>query len=418
MERKVIVNGTLIDGKGRKIDKSVVVIKDNVIESVGIYDREKIANYDDLIIDINNKVIMPGMIDAHTHHTTSSCNDSVYETIKDYLAIRTMKSYLNFMTTLNAGYTSVRDVGAIGYIDVAIRTLVNENKILGPRIIASGKAICQTGGHSEICSTYPWITLEGGGAEEIADGVAEVRKAVRKQVRMGVDLIKVFASSGIYDPFLGKPRQEYSKHEMSAIIDEAHVAGKKVAVHCHIAETAKMCINLGADSIEHGMFIDEECLEMMVKNDIVWVPTISVFLNISEGLNHGVSESSVINAKNSLLKVRKTFEKALELGVKIGIGTDSGTIRTSHGENAKELEILNNWGMSEMDCITSTTSLNAELLGISDLTGSIEVGKEADIIIIDGNPLDDIRILQKNDKIVAILKGGQVVKNTYNYKLD
>lgn len=409
MKKNAYVNCTVIDGNCNKFDNYTVVVSNNLIETVGKSNEINIPQgYK--VTDLAGKVIMPGMMDAHTHHTSNSSGDLVKTSLSTYAALCSLQTYLNFIDTLNAGFTTVRDVGGIEYCDVASRDMINSKKMVGPRIIACGKEICQSGGHAEVCHRYPWITSQYT-ATEVCDGVSECRRAVRKQVWMGVDTVKIFASSGMYDPFTGNTRNEFNKDELEALIVEAKMSNKKVAIHCHSASNAKICIRLGASSIEHGMFLDEEALDMMVEYGTVWIPTATVYHQIANGEKYGVNTSSVENARKGLKSQEVIFKKALDKGVKIGIGTDSGTVLTPHGSNAKELEIFNMWGMDTMNCIKSATMVNAELLGVDSITGSIEEGKEADMLIIDGNPLDNITILQDPNKILQIIKGGEEIKN-------
>lgn len=403
-------NCNVIDGNGGRLENAVVVVADGKIEAVGNAAHVTIPAGTEQI-DLNGKTVMPGMMDAHTHHTMSSSSNLVETSLDTYAALCSLQTYLNFMDSFRAGFTTVRDVGGMEYCDIASRTMINAGKLPGPRIIACGKEICMSGGHAEVCSRYPWITSQYPAAE-VCDGIAECRRAVRKQVWMGVDTIKIFASSGIYDPFTGHTRNEFDEDELAVMIHEAKMAGKTIAAHCHSAYNAKICIKLGVSSIEHGMYLDEEALDLMVEHGTVWVPTATVYHNIAAGAPSGVNSSSVENAKKGLVKQSETFRKALEKGVKIGLGTDAGTVRTPHGTNAKELEIFREWGMSEMACITAATMTNAGLFRIDHITGSVEAGKAADLLVIDGDPLVDIRILQQQDKIKLIMKDGIAIKNT------
>lgn len=407
--KKAYLNCTVIDGKGNVIEDAAVLTADNLITAVGKKEDVKIPK-DARVMDVTGKTLMPGMMDAHTHHTISSSGNLIESSLNTYGALCSLQTYVNLLETLKAGFTTVRDVGAMEYCDVAAKTMIESGKLIGPRVIACGKELCQTGGHGEVCERFPWVTTKYS-AVEVCDGVAECRRAVRKQVWMGVDTVKIFASSGIYDPYTGHTRNEFAKDELEAIIEEAKAAGKKIAVHCHSASNAKICIQAGVSSIEHGMYLDEETLDMMVEYGTVWVPTATVYFNIAGGENQGVNASSVENAQKGLAIQEAMFRKALRKGVKIGLGTDAGTVLTPHGSNARELEIFNKWGMNTMECIKAATMINAELFGVDKITGSIEAGKEADMLIIDGNPLQDIRILQEQDKILQVIKGGNEIKN-------
>ena len=408
--RVAFSGGLLISGNGDKpIADSFVLVKGNRIEEVG----EKVncdIPLDTVVFDISRKTIMPGLMDAHTHNTVYGDVDLNQGIAKDYLSMRAIKSYLNFRKTLEAGITTVREMGAFEYIDIAVRDLVNAGEIVGPRIIAAGKGINQEGGHGSVCTSPPWVRLEIAQVE-VADGPSACRKAVRKQVRMFCDVIKVWASSGIYDPIGGGPRREFCDEELRAIVDEAHSVKRKVAAHAHTPEAILACLKAGVDSIEHGMFINKECIQLMVEKNVYWVPTISVMHNMAHGANRGIMKSAVENSIRAIEAQRKGFQEAMQLGVKIVMGTDSGGPLTYHGDNAFELELMNSWNLPEMDCIIASTKNAAELLGIIDQVGTIEKGKLADFLIIDGNPLNNIKVLQKKDKILLIMKEGEIVKN-------
>jgi len=412
--KKVIFRGGfLIDGNGGEpIENSIVVINGDKIEKIGRDSKETIPK-DAKEFDISGKTIMPGLIDAHTHISSLSGGMNIpADVCKDYTARRALKAYINFQKTLKAGFTTVREAGAVAYIDVAYRDLVNLGEIDGPRVIAAGKGINITGGHAELCSHEPWIKTNMGGIDEVADGRSQCRRAVRNQVRMGVDFIKIFATSGIYDAFAGGPRREFSDEELKVLVEEAHVLGRKVAAHAHSPEAIIACLKVGVDSIEHGMFMNDECLELMKKKNAYWVLTCSIMNNLANGASAGVIQSAVINAQNALNVQKKAFHRALEIGgVNICVGTDTGACGTMPGDNAYELELLNRWGLSEMNCIIAATKTNAELLGIIDKVGTIEKGKYADIIVVDKNPLKDIKILRNKEKIKLVMIGGKIVKN-------
>ena len=409
-KRVIFSGGFLIDGNGgTPVIDSIVIVKGSRIEEVGKKEDFDLPS-DATVFDISERIIMPGLMDAHTHNTSYGFADMAKGNTIDYVAMRTMNSYLNFKKTLQAGITTVREMGARAYIDIAVRDLVNAGKIEGPRIIAAGMGINQEGGHAAVCAGPPWVKLEMGIAE-VADGPSACRKAVRKQVRMCCDVIKIWATSGIYDPVAGRPRREFSDEELRVIVEEAHVARRKVAAHAHSPEAIIACLEAGVDSIEHAMFIDEECMALMIKKSAYWVPTISVMHNMAHGANKGVIKSAVENSVRALKAQKEGFQKAMKMGVKIAMGTDSGGPLTYHGNNAFELQLMNSWNLPEMDCIVASTRNTAELFGIIDQVGTVEKGKLADLIVIDGNPLNDIKVLQEKDKILLIMKEGKIIKN-------
>ncbi len=405
------INAKILDGKGGCIPNGSVLIEGSRIRKVGENEEVEIPKQAE-VIDLGGRTLMPGLMDAHTHLETTASNNVINEVAQYNLPTRTLRAYWNAMDTIKAGITTVRNVADIGDCVIAVRNMINQKLLPGPRILASGKAINQTGGHASMSTEYQWSKPDAGGSGHCVDGEAECRKAVRMEVAAGADLIKIYVTSGLYDPFLGKPRDEFSKKEIEVLCDEARNSEKPVAAHCHTAKSAKYCIENGVTSIEHGMMINEETLELMRAHGTFWVPTTSVYQAMADGEKYGLGSSAVENSKKALLNQEKMFRKALEMGIKIGIGTDCGGVLINHGDTAKELECLNRWGMTPMDCIKAATSANAELMGISKITGSIEAGKEADLLVIDGDPLKDIAILQNRDKILCVMRGGSYYKDS------
>lgn len=399
------INGLVLDGKGNAIYKAAVLVEDDRIISVTAEDAE--IPSDVTVRDISGKVLMPGMMDVHTHLSMVPSGNLTESSLEMYASLCSLQTYVNLMETCRAGFTTLRNVGGMEYCDVAVRTIIESGKLPGPRVIACGKALTMTGGTGEVFNRrFPWLFSQYQG-QEACDGEPECRRAVRRQIWMDVDCIKVFASSGFADGYTGNARDEFSEKELAAIIDEATAAGRKVAVHCHTAKNAKICIRLGAASIEHGTQLDEEVLDLMVEHGTVWVPTALVYHNIAEASPEVGSQRIIDICRRRLESQRELFQLALRKGVKIALGTDAGTILTSHGSNAGELGIFHSWGMAPMECIRSATSVPAELLGIADITGSIEKGKAADLLIINGNPLEDIHILEDPKNILLVLRGGK-----------
>lgn len=410
---KAFTHARVIDGRGGFIPDGTVVVDGSTIVNVGAASGVEILEGTE-IVDCGGRTLMPGLMDAHTHLETTASNNVINEVAQYNLPTRTMRSYWNALETIRAGITTVRDVADIGDCVIAVRNVINQKLLPGPRIIASGKAINQTGGHASMSTEYQWSRPDAGGSGHCVDGEAECRRAIRTEVAAGADLIKIYVTSGLYDPFLGKPRDEFSQKEIEALCEEAANSGKKVAAHCHTAKSAKYCIENGVASIEHGMMINEETLELMKAHGTFWVPTTIVYQMMADGAKYGLGSSTIENSRKALVNQEKMFRKALDMGIKIGIGTDCGGVLINHGETARELECLNRWGMTAMDCIRAATSANAELLGINSITGSVEAGKEADILIVDGDPLEDIRILQNQEKILVVMRGGEYYKDTFS----
>lgn len=404
------INATILDGLGGRIPQGTVLVDGSKILKAGKAESAALPPGTD-IIDLRGKVLMPGLIDAHVHLETTASSNVIHEVAQYNLPTRTLRAYWNACDTIRAGVTTVRDVADIGDCVIAVRNIINQGMFPGPRILASGKAINQTGGHASMSTEYQWSRPDAGGSGHCVDGEAECRRAVRTEVAAGADLIKIYVTSGLYDPFLGKPRDEFSEGEIAVLCAEAANAGKKVAAHCHTAKSAKYCIENGAASIEHGMMINEETLDLMKSHGTFWVPTTIVYQTMADGAKYGLGSSAIENSKKALVNQERMFRKALEMGINIGIGTDCGGVLINHGDTAKEMACLNRWGMTAMDCIRAATSANARLLGIDGLTGSIEAGKEADLIIVNGDPEKDITLLQDRDRILCVMRGGAYYKN-------
>lgn len=406
--------GTLIDGTGRgPINNSIVVVRGSVIEKVGEKGEIDIPR-EAKVIDISGKTIMPGLIDAHTHLTLPETPNITAGWISMSFPMLVVRAVNAAKRTLEAGFTTIRDAGSVGQTDVALRDSIKMGLIPGPRIVACGKGICQTGGHGRLIA--PWVSLPMGTIAEEADGPDEVRKAVRKQLQMNVDFIKSFASGGLYDPSGKMGAREFSDEEMKALIDEAHMAHRPVAMHTMIPDGVYAAIKAGLsgkwnDTVEHGVMLshDVEALKEIKRRDLPLIMTFTVYACMAGGMDKGIPKHAVENAIQTRKFHEETFRKALELGIKIGCGTDMGGPLAIHGNNAIELKEMVSRGMSPMQAIVAATKNSAEAIGLGDKIGTIEQGKLADIIVVDGDPLQNIGILLEKERIKLVMKEGQIL---------
>lgn len=394
--------GTLIDVKARSTVKDAFILVNNgVITKVGT-DR-RLPN-DVQLVDLSGLTVLPGLIDAHTHialHAGNYDNQVLKET-PEYRAIRATK---DANATLISGITTIRDMGneGSGYADIALRDAINNGVVPGPRILASIMPVGTTGSY-HLVGFSPYLTVPPLSYE--ADGPEALQKQVRRLVREGADQIKVYIESYEkkqmrVDILTGA--MNFSIEELKAVVDEAHRAGLKVAAHVYSDEGARQAIDANVNSIEHGLYLTEETFRLMAKKDIYYVPTLLVYEYWRDGrIFGGVSEKDKIRLTNTVAEHIETFKRALNTPVKIVFGSDTFELP---GTNAGELELMVRYGMKPIDAIKAGTCVAAELLGIDDITGTIEVNKHADIIAVDGDPLKNMADIRK---VVFVMKDGQV----------
>jgi imidazolonepropionase-like amidohydrolase len=312
---------------------------------------------------------------------------------------------LNAKKTLEAGFTTVRNVGALGYADVALRDAINRGLVPGPRMYIATRGLGITGGHADINGWSPEIHLPG--VAQIVDGVDDVRRVVREQIKAGADHIKVTASGGILSVGDSPDAQQYSFEELKAIVDEAGRLGRKVAAHAHSGRAIAEAARAGVASIEHGSLIDEAGIAAMKEKGTVLVPTVfALDFIIKGGGEHGIPEYAREKARNIQKLQRANLKRAFEAGVKFAYGTDAGVF--PHGMNGGDFPILvRELGIPPLEAIRQATSASAELIGIQDKVGTVSAGKWADLVAVDGNPLEDIdRMLQ----VAFVMKAGVVYK--------
>ncbi|HKQ13351.1 MAG TPA: amidohydrolase family protein, partial [Steroidobacteraceae bacterium] len=305
--------------------------------------------------------------------------------------------------TLLAGITTIRDVGATGFSDVAVRDAINDGEIPGPRMLVSGPALGITGGHCDSNLLAPEYKEASDG---VADGIVGVRKAVRRNVKYGVDVIKFCGTGGVFSKGDTPGAQQYTFQEMQALIDEAHMAGRKVAVHAHGAEGIKSAIRAGVDTVEHASLIDDEGLQLAKKGGIYLSMDIyNSDYTQAEGPKRGELEEFLRKDREIAEAQRENFRKAVRLGVKLTLGTDAGVY--PHGDNAKQLAYMVKYGMTPMQAIQAATVNGADALGLKAQTGALATGLAADIIAVKRDPLEDIRALEQVD---FVMKAGQIYK--------
>jgi imidazolonepropionase-like amidohydrolase len=398
----VIRAGHLLDVKtGKTLSNQTIVIQGDKIASVGS-DAQIPGGAQ--VVDLPNATVLPGLIDAHTHLTMIT--NFGYSTLGISIPREALNGARNARVTLEAGFTTVRNVGARGFTDVALRDAINAGDVPGPRMLVSGPPLSITGGHcDQDLLPYEWHAQSDGAA----DGIAAVQHKTREIIKYGADLIKICATGGVLSHGDNPQASQYTLEEMKAIVADAHRLGRKVAAHAHGAQGILWASEAGVDSIEHGSYIDDAAIAEMKKNGTYLVPTLYLmdwFFENAEKI--GTPPELIAKGHEVMPAARKNVARAFAAGVKVGFGTDAAVY--PHGLNAHEFAVYVKLGMTPLQAIQTATINDADLLGWSDKVGTIEPGKWADIVAVDGDPLADVTTLER---VKFVMKGGEVVKNLY-----
>jgi imidazolonepropionase-like amidohydrolase len=404
---KVVIRaGHVLDVKSGKLlaDQAIVIDGDKIV-SIGPASAAQ-APAGATSIDLPNSTVLPGLIDSHVH-LTGDLKNSGYRSLGISLPRATLTGAHNAKITLDAGFTTVRNVGAEGFSDVALRDAINDGDIPGPRMLVSGPLLGITGGHCDN-NLLPWEyhVTEGG----VADGVEAVQHKVRENIKYGADLIKICATGGVLSKGDDPQASQFTQEELKAIVADAHRLGRKVAAHAHGAQGILWATEAGVDSIEHGSYINDEDIAEMKKHGTYLVPTLYLgdwFLANAESLH--VPPDVIAKGKAVMPAARKNVAHAFASGVKVAFGTDAAVY--PHGLNAREFAVMVKLGLTPLQSIQAATINAADLLGWSDKVGAIEPGKWADLIAVDADPLQDVTTLEH---VKFVMKGGAVVRNDYS----
>ena len=398
----------LIDGTGSApITNAAIVVTDDHIVAFGPAATTP-APAGARVIDLGDVTLLPGFIDAHTHIIGRILGDPMNDlaVVKDYAGYGAILGVENARKTLMAGFTSIRVVGAPNFDDMALRQAITDGRAIGPRMEAAGHAIGITGGHCDENGFRPGL-LRFGPEEGVADGVDQVRAAVRYQVKSGADVIKMCATGGVLSEGDAVGATQYTFDEMKALIEEANKLGRKVAAHAHGTEGIKLAVRAGVSSIEHGSFLDEEGARMMAQHGTFLVPTLSAGEAVERFAKNG--ELKGLRAEKALAAaaaMRKGVKLAVANHVPIALGTDAGVI--PHGTNAREFGLMVEWGgLTPMAALNAGTLNAAKLLGWDARVGSIAAGKLADIVAVAGDPLADIHV---TERVTFVMKNGVIYK--------
>ena len=404
-KRTVIRPGRLLDVRtGELRTNQVIVVEDGKIVQVGPVSEVK-ASTGDTTIDLPETTLLPGLIDAHTH-LTFELSSLGYQGLGISTAREALHGARNARRTLEAGFTTVRNVGARDYADIALRDAINDGDVIGPRIVASGPALGIAGGHCDENLLPPAFHFQGDG---VADGIEGVQHKVREVIKYGADVIKICATGGVLSKGDDPNASQYTLEEMKAIVADAHRLGRKVAAHAHGAEGVRWASEAGVDSIEHGHLMDDAAIATLKKNGTYLVPTLFLGEYMEQHMDKSaVPEYSKQKMRDVIAAMRQNVGKAFAAKVKVAFGTDAAVY--PHGLNAGEFHVYVKLGMTPLAAIQTATINAADLLGWSKQVGTLEPGKWADMIAVDGDPTKDVTILEH---VQFVMKGGAVYKNDY-----
>lgn len=394
-----ITGGQVLNVVAGEFVNTDIVVEDDRIVEIGPELDSEYAKVDRTIY-LDGAFILPGLSDSHVH--LIGRNELFgYMSLSESVPRAAISGVANAKTTLEIGFTTVRNLGASAYADVALRDAINDGEVPGPRMVVSGPAIGITGGH---CDNNLLPFEYGDRSDGVADGPWAVRQKVRQNVKYGADVIKFCATGGVFSKGTKIGAQQFTFEEMAALVDEAHALGLTVAAHAHGTDGINTAIRAGVDSIEHASLIDDEGLKMAKERGTILSMDIYVSSYIlSEGVEAGIPEESLNKERQVGKRQRESFKRAVDAGVRLAFGTDAGVY--PHGRNGQQFAYAVEWGLTPIEAIRAATLTNAELFGMENDIGSIEVGKFADIIAVDGNPLENIRELEE---VGFVMKGGVV----------
>jgi imidazolonepropionase-like amidohydrolase len=397
MTRTVFTGGRIFDGTGAPPADGDILIEGSRILEVG-------PGLDgDEQVDVSGKALLPGLFDCHTHVMFSHID--FMKAMEEPFSYKFFDAARNLEATLRIGITTIRDASGA---DMGVRQAVEDGLIRGPRMQISLAMIGQTGGHADAwmpCGgPMPLFLPNPGMPDGRVDGPEEMRKIVRELIRDGADVLKVATSGGVLSPRDDPQHPHFRPDELHVLVTEAAAAGRWVMAHSHGAEGTKQAVRAGIRSIEHGTYLDDEAVELMARNGTYLVPTLLASIGVMEAVEAGVQIPEAVLAKEKALigVPQASFRRALDAGVKVAMGTDTGV--TPHGQNLREVELMAEYGMTPTQALVATTSTAAELMGLEDELGTLEPGKRADVVVMDGDPLD---VSKMGERIVAVYKDGE-----------
>ncbi len=400
-----VQTGRLIDGVSTSARQNVTVLVGGG-KVIGVQDGFQ-APAGARVIDLRTSTVLPGFIDAHTHITGEGTGNAVVRAATETPLDNAVRSTAYARRTLEAGFTTIRNVGADGGADVALKRAIEAGIVPGPRMWTARTTISITGGHGDQGGMRPDLWVAPTWMDGIVDSADEARKAVRYQHKYGADLIKITATGGVLSIGDSGDAQQFTDDELKAIVESSHLLGMKVAAHAHGKRGIESAIRAGVDSIEHGTYSDDETFRLFKQHGTYLVPTILAGKTVAEMATIPGHFHPTVQEKAARIGplIQDMFKRAYAAGVKIAFGTDSGV--SNHGDNAKEFQYMVEAGMPAMEAIQAATRGGADLIGASDRIGSVQAGRFADLVAVAGNPLADIGELKR---VTFVMKGGVVYK--------
>ncbi|WP_019937542.1 amidohydrolase family protein [Bordetella sp. FB-8] len=386
----LFTGGRVFDGLGKILDGHAVLVQDGLVARVA--PEGEFHGYAGRKVASAGMTLMPGLGDCHVHLVYTGGADPNGIISKQSPGEITLTALENAQTALRGGITAVRDCGGKDYLEFAVRNAIARGVFMGPTIRAAGRMICMTGGH-------------GNRMGRVADGVEDVIRAVREQVHAGCDLVKIMATGGVMTPGVNPMDAHYTAEEMRAGLHEAKRFHKSTASHAQGTEGILNAVRGGVDSVEHGIYMDEECLREMLERQTYLVPTIAALKNILDNADRGIPPYAVEKARNVAERHRESFKMYYKAGGRIALGTDAGTPYNLHGENAMELAFMVEFGMTPVDALIAGTSRAHDLMGLIN-AGRILQGAQADLLLVKGDPTQDIACAAQRANHIAVFKGG------------
>jgi imidazolonepropionase-like amidohydrolase len=405
-QKRVVLAGRLVDVVSGEVhaDRAIVLDGDRIVDVVPSADAPPGAT-----IDVSRRTVLPGLIDCHAHLIGELDDGQGYAPlVTRSSAQEALTGVANARATVQAGITTVRDVGTFhAFVDLALREAIDAGRLLGPRMMCAGAYITRPGGGGDITGLPPDVPVPSELRVGVSEGPEQVRANVRRILDAGADMIKVIATGAVLTSGTDPGEPELTEEEIRAAVEEAETRGTHVAAHAHGAEGAKRAIRAGVRSIEHGCLIDDETIDLMVERGTYLVcDMFDGDWMLQEGPRLGYSDEVMGKTVLTNDAQRENFAKAVKAGVKIAFGTDSGIY--PHGMNARNLAFHVRFGQTQIEAIRSATLTSAELLGWEDRVGSLRPGRYADLIAVDGDPLDDVTVLED---VAFVMKGGEVLRS-------
>ena len=399
--------GRLIDGVSAEAHaEKTIVIRDGKIAEV--VDGFRAPADGDEVIDLKQSTVLPGLIDLHTHLSNQGSKNSYSERFRKNVADYSIESVVYAERTLMAGFTTVRDVGDRAGVTVALRNAIASGLVPGPRILTATTSLATTGGHADPTNGFRKDLMgDPGPARGVVNSVEDAKKAVRQRYKDGADLIKITATGGVLSFAKNGQNPQFTEEEIRAVVETAADYGFHVAAHAHGAEGMKRAIRAGVLTIEHGTYLDDEAMDLMIEHGTYLVPTLLAGDHVAGKAAIDGYYPEIVRVKAEVIGpvMIDTFAKAYKKGVNIAFGTDSGV--SPHGENARELSLMVKAGMPAMEALQAATSVAAKVIDLEDELGSVEAGKNADLVAVDGDPLEDIALLEK---VSFVMRNGTVYK--------